>query len=430
MYQSRREAFLAKLPLNSVALFPSSEEVVRSRDTHYPFRQDSDLFYLTGFLEPESLLILSKAATGETRHLLLCRPKNELAEVWEGRRYGPLAAKEAFGIETGCIDALESELITALNQKETLVFASGTYAAFDARVHTCLQTLRLYPKRGYVAPTVQLDARPLIAQLRLFKDEAEQAVMRKACEISASGHVRAMQAAKPGMYEYQLEAELVYEFSKQGARFVGYNSIVGGGENGCILHYTDNASRIAQGDLVLIDAGAEYQGYTGDITRTFPISGQFSEEQRAIYQLVLDALYAACAQVVPGKTMNDALSAACRVLTEGLVQLGILKGELEELLQKNACKQYFIHGLGHWLGLDVHDVGAYQLEGAARPFAPGMVLTIEPGLYIPKGSPCDEKWWGLAVRIEDNLLVTDAGHDNLTSAVPKEIADIEALMAG
>ncbi|MFC4654797.1 Xaa-Pro aminopeptidase [Rheinheimera marina] len=429
IYQQRRDALLAQMPANSVALIPSAQELTRSRDTEFPFRQDSDLNYLTGFPEPESLLILSKAEHGESRHLLLCRAKDVLAEVWQGRRFGPEAAKSQFGLDTACIDQLDTVLLDALNKKQTLVYAEGTYAAFDAKVAETLKTLRLYPKRGYQAPTVQQDLRPLIAELRLFKDAAEQELMRKAGYISALGHRRAMQAAKAGVFEYQLEAHIVHEFAMHGARKVGYNTIVGGGENGCILHYTDNNDALRDGDLVLIDAGAEYQGYTGDITRTFPVNGKFSAAQAALYQVVLNAQYAACAAVKPGNSMNDAVAAAQRELTKGLLALGILQGELEQLIQDNACKQYFIHGLGHWLGLDVHDVGAYQKDGSARPFEPGMVLTIEPGLYIPTGSACDAKWWGLAVRIEDNLLVTRDGHDNLTEAVPKEVAQIEALMA-
>jgi len=430
LYQKRRDALLAQLPANSVVLVPAAEELTRSRDTEFPFRQDSDLNYLTGFPEPESLLILSKDEQGETRHLLVCRAKDPLAEIWQGRRFGPAAAAEQFGIATASHDELDSLLLQALNKKQHLVYAQGTYAAFDAKVAATLSTLRLYPKRGYVAPTVQQDLRPLIAEQRLFKDEAEQALMRKAGFISALGHSRAMRSAKAGLFEYQIEADIVHEFSMHGARRVGYNTIVGGGENGCILHYTDNNDALKDGDLVLIDAGAEYQGYTGDITRTFPVNGKFSPEQAALYQVVLNAQYAACAEVKPGRTMNDAVAAACLELTKGLLQLGILQGDLTQLLQDSACKQYFIHGLGHWLGLDVHDVGAYQLDGKVRPFAAGMVLTIEPGLYIPTGSPCDAKWWGLAVRIEDNLLVTAEGHENLTESVPKEIADIEALMAG
>ena len=429
IYSNRRERLLTSIPNNSVVLVPAAVELTRSRDTEYPFRQDSDFFYLTGFNEPDALLILSKDNSGDTASLLLCRPKDQLAEIWQGRRLGPEQAKAVLALDALPIAELENELLKALNQKTTLFYAQGTYAEFDAKVAATLATLRLYPKRGYVAPTVQQDLRSVTAEMRLFKDEAEIQLMRQAGTISAKAHKRAMQAAKAGVWEYQLEAHILHEFAMHGARFAGYNCIVGAGENGCILHYTDNSSQLKDGDLVLIDAGSEYQGYTADITRTFPASGKFSPEQAALYQVVLNAQYAACAQVKPGHKFKDALDAACLELTKGLLELGILQGELEQLLKDNACKAYFIHGLGHWLGLDVHDVGAYKLAGEERPFAPSMILTIEPGLYIPSGSPCDPKWWGLAVRIEDNLLVTAEGHDNLTELVPKEIAEIEALMA-
>ncbi|MCA1929602.1 Xaa-Pro aminopeptidase [Rheinheimera sp.] len=428
-YHNRRERLLTSMPDNSVALVPAAVELTRSRDTEYPFRQDSDFFYLTGFNEPDALLILSKDNSGNTASLLLCRAKDQLAEIWQGRRLGPEQAKAVLGLDALPITELDNELLKALNQKTTMLYAQGTYAGFDAKVAATLATLRLYPKRGYVAPTVQQDLRPVTAEMRLFKDEEEIHQMRQAGYISAKAHKRAMQAAKAGVWEYQLEAHILHEFTMHGARFPGYNCIVGAGENGCILHYTDNSSQLKDDDLVLIDAGAEYQGYTADITRTFPASGKFSPEQAAVYQVVLNAQYAACAQVKPGNKFKDALDAACLELTKGLLELGILHGELDQLLKDNACKAYFIHGLGHWLGLDVHDVGAYKLAGEERPFAPGMILTIEPGLYIPTGSPCDPKWWGLAVRIEDDLLVTAEGHDNLTDLVPKEIAEIEALMA-
>ena len=429
LHQNRRERLLTFIPNNSVVLVPAAVELTRSRDTEYPFRQDSDFFYLTGFNEPDALLILSKDNSGNTASLLLCRPKDQLAEIWQGRRLGPEQAKAELGVDALPVAELDTELLKALNQKTTLFYAQGTYAEFDAKVAATLATLRLYPKRGYVAPTVQQDLRPVTAEMRLFKDEDEIHQMRQAGYISAKAHKRAMQAAKAGVWEYQLEAHILHEFAMHGARFPGYNCIVGAGENGCILHYTDNNAQLKDGDLVLIDAGCELQGYSADITRTFPVNGKFSPEQAALYQVVLNAQYAACAAVKPGNSSKDTVAAAVFELTKGLLQLGILQGELEVLIAELACKKYFIHGLGHWLGLDVHDVGAYKLAGEERPFAPGMILTIEPGLYIPTGSPCDPKWWGLAVRIEDDLLVTAEGHDNLTELVPKEIAEIEALMA-
>lgn len=434
VYQQRRQQLLAQLPANSVLLLAANAELTRSRDTEFPFRQHSDLLYLTGFAEPDSYLLLSKNLDGSTAELLLCRLKDPLAEVWQGRRYGPQAATEVFGIPAAGNDTLAEQLLASINGKAVLVWSQGEHAGFDQQVFSTLSTLRQNPKRGYRAPELMQDARPLLAELRLHKDEHEIALMQQAGRISAQAHIAALQVCQPGMYEYQLEAVIKQHCAMQGAREMAYNTIVGGGENGCILHYTDNDAVLNDGDLVLIDAGCELHGYAADITRTFPVNGRFSAEQAALYQVVLNAQYAACAAVKPGNSSKDTLAAAMLALTEGLLALGILQGELATLLEQQAAKQYFIHGLGHWLGLDVHDVGAYKLPDAngdlqERPFAPGMVLTIEPGLYIPTGSACDSKWWGLAVRIEDDLLVIKDGHLNLTETVPKEIAAIEALMA-
>ncbi|MCT6700337.1 Xaa-Pro aminopeptidase [Rheinheimera sp. 4Y26] len=430
VYAGRRARLMAKLPENSVLLVSSATEITRSRDTEFAFRQDSDFNYLTGFPEPDALLILQKSASGEITELLLCRPKDELAEIWQGRRFGPEQAAQQFALPAVSNEQLTQEVQNALNQKTTLVYSQGLYSKLDDLVSSTLATLRNYPKKGYLAPSQQLDLRPIIAELRLFKDEAEIGLLQQACKISADAHKQAMRQCKAGMWEFQLEAIIRHHFAMQGAREPGYNTIVGGGENGCILHYTDNNAELQHGDLVLIDAGGELAGYTADITRTFPVSGKFSPEQAALYQVVLNAQYAACAAVKPGNSTKDTVAAAIFELTKGLLELGILQGELEALIKEQACKKYFIHGLGHWLGLDVHDVGAYKVNDVERPFEPGMVLTIEPGLYIPKGSACEQKWWGLAVRIEDDLLVIKDGHLNLTDTAPKEIAAIEALMAG
>lgn len=428
-YAARRQHLLAAMPMNSCAVIPSAREITRSRDTEFSFRQDSDFWYLTGFAEPDAWLLLHKASDGSSKQLLLCRDKDPLAEVWQGRRLGPDRCHAHLGIAGVSVSQLSEQLLSWVNGVSTVLWPLGLYNNVDEQLHQTLATLRLYPKRGYQAPHQLHDIRPLIAQQRLIKDEAEIAIMATAGAISARAHMRAMQSAARFQYEYQLEAEIRHQFAIEGARECAYNTIVGAGENGCILHYTENADRLHAGDLVLIDAGCELHGYAADITRTFPVNGRFSQAQAEIYQVVLNAQYAACAQVKPGHRMSDAVAAAHYELTKGLVALGILQGDLAQLLADNACKQYFIHGLGHWLGLDVHDVGAYKIDGHDRPFEPGMVLTIEPGLYIPAQSPCDEKYWGIAVRIEDNLLVIKDGHRNLTDTAVKEIADIEALMA-
>ncbi len=427
--QSRRQQLLAGIPNNSVVIVSAASEVIRSRDTDFPFRQDSDFFYLTHFPEPDALLVMEKSTDGVTSEQLFCRDKDAVAEVWQGRRFGPGMASTKFGIEARSLSELDDALLRACNQKAHLVFAQGLYPSVDEKLFALLATLRAQPKKGYVAPTQLIDLRPLIAELRLIKDAFEVEIMQAAGRISAKAHQRAMQRCASLQFEYQLEAEIRHEFAMQGARHCAYNTIVGAGENGCILHYTDNDAPLKAGDLVLIDAGCELQGYAADITRTFPINGKFSKEQAAIYQLVLDAQLAACAQVKPGNTSKDTLDAAIAVLTLGLLDLGILQGDFATLVAELACKKYFIHGLGHWLGLDVHDVGAYKIAGSDRPFEPGMVLTIEPGLYIPTGSDCDPKWWGIAVRIEDDLLVIKDGHVNLTDTAPKTISAIEAIMA-
>ena len=428
-YAKRRANLLAKCAPGTVIVHCAAAELVRSRDTEYPYRQDSDLWYLTGFPEPEAWLILTKNVDGSCTELLLCRPKDALAEVWQGRRFGPAQAAMQFGVPTLCHDVLEQELLQAMNGKHTLVFAQGLSSSLDQQVFATLSTLRNFPKRGYSAPAIMQDLRPLIAELRLFKDEDEIALMHQAGRISAAAHVQAMQHCAAGVYEYQLAAHIQHHCAIHGARQQAYNTIVGGGENGCILHYTDNNDVLKDGELVLIDAGCELAGYAADITRTFPVNGRFSADQAALYQVVLDAQLAACAAVKPGNSSRDTLASAINVLTSGLHLLGILQGDLASLIAEQACKKYFIHGLGHWLGLDVHDVGAYKIDDVERPFAPGMVLTIEPGLYIPSGADCDPRWWGMAVRIEDDLLVIKDGHLNLTDTVPKTIAEIEALMA-
>lgn len=427
-YHQRRAALLAQIENNSVVLICAAKEVTRSHDTEYPFRQNSDFFYYTGFPEPEAVLILTKDTAGHCNELLLCRDKDPVAEVWQGRRYGAKAACQHFAIATANLSELDTQLRQAVNGTEHLYYYQGHDTDFEQQLTELLISLRRTAKRGDKAPAVLHDLRPFSSEQRLLKDEAEISLMRQAAVISAEAHCRAMRYASAGCYEYQLEAEILHHFMLQGARFPAYNTIVGSGENGCILHYTENSSQIADGTLVLIDAGCELHGYAADITRTFPVNGRFNPQQAALYQVVLNAQYAACAAVKPGNSFADVTSAAVDELTKGLLALNILHGDLTQLITDMACRQYLIHGIGHWLGLDVHDVGAYKTAGQDRPFSPGMVLTIEPGLYIPSGSDTDEKWWGLGIRIEDNLLVTVDGHDNLTCHVPKEIADIEVLM--
>lgn len=433
VFVQRRQQLIAALKPGSVALLSAASEQSRSRDTEYPFRQHSDFWYYSGFNEPDALLIITNRADLPAVQLL-CREKDPAQEVWHGRRLGPAVAAEQLQLQAAALSEKSQLLQQAISGSTAVYLHLTENSALQQQVTEQMQYLKQREKRGDKAPSQLIDLAPVTAEKRLIKDQNEIAIMRRAGEISAEAHSRAMQLCRPGRFEYQLEAEILHHFAMNGARHPAYNSIVGSGDNGCILHYTANSSELKAGDLVLIDAGCELAGYAADISRTFPVSGKFSKAQAELYQLVLDAQYAACNAVAPGSNFAKVTAAAEQVLTEGLLGLGILQGELEQLISDKACKQYFIHGIGHWLGLDVHDVGAYKIAGAAgdmteQPFVPGMVLTIEPGLYIPAGSPTDRCWWDLAIRIEDNLLVTPEGHDNLTTGVPKEIEAIEQLMA-
>ncbi|CAM4372432.1 Xaa-Pro aminopeptidase [Pseudoalteromonas ostreae] len=426
-FKARRDRLLAMMEPNSVAIIPAASEVTRSRDTEYAFRQDSDFFYLTGFNEPDAVLVLCPSS--DTPSTLFCLNKDKLAEIWHGRRIGFEKAKKDYLFDQTCaLSELTEQLLNLVNGQQILFYAQGTYPQFDDKVWALLNTLRGAPKKGYKAPHTIKDIRGLVHEMRLFKSPAEVNIMRQACEISAQGHIRAMQFAKPGATEYQLEAELHHHYAMHGARHPAYGTIVGGGDNANILHYTANSDVLTDGDLVLIDSGAELQGYAADITRTFPINGQFSQPQAELYNIVLAAQAAAFTEVKPGGSLSKANKLAMTVLTQGLVDLGILQGELQELLDNQACKAFYMHGLGHWLGLDVHDVGDYKKDEKERPFEAGMVLTIEPGLYVSLDAQAPEQYKGIGIRIEDNLLVTEQGHENLTLSVPKSISEIEALM--
>lgn len=425
---ARREKLLSSMADNTVAIVPAAVEVTRSRDTEFAFRQDSDFFYLTQFPEPDAVLVLVKGETSKS--ILFCREKDKMAEIWCGRRIGPDRAKDEFGFdEAFTLNELDDNLIELVSGKTSLYYAQGTYAEFDNTIWSLLSKLRGAPKRGWKAPTAILDIRNTLHEMRLFKSDAELSIMAKAGEISAQGHIRAMKFAKPGATEYQLEAELHHHYAMNGARHPAYGTIVGSGDNANILHYTENSDVLNDGDLVLIDSGCELDGYAADITRTFPVNGKFTDAQTQVYELVLKAQLTALAMVKPGNTLKQVSNEVIRVLTTGLVELGILQGDVDTLIAEEAYKAYYMHGLGHWLGLDVHDVGEYKLDDKERPFEPGMVLTIEPGLYIANDSDAPEEYRGIGVRIEDDVVVTSEGHRNLTASVPKSIAEIEAIMA-
>jgi len=426
-FKARRERLLAQMDANSVAIIPAASEVTRSRDTEYAFRQDSDFFYLTGFNEPDAVLVLSN--NSDIPSTLFCLDKDKLAEIWHGRRIGFDKAKSDYLFDEAYpLSELNDKLVTMLTEKDAIYFAQGAYPSFDTKVFSLLGTLRSGTRKGLKAPGTIKEIRGLIHEMRLFKSPSEVNIMREGCEISARGHMRAMRYSHPGATEFQLEAELHHHYAMNGAPHPAYGTIVGSGDNANILHYTQNSDVLKAGDLVLIDSGCELQGYAADITRTFPVNGQFSEPQAALYSIVLKAQEVAFEEVKPGGFMSHANKRAMEVMTQGLLELGILTGDFDELMAKGACKEYYMHGLGHWLGLDVHDVGDYKQNNVERAFEPGMVLTIEPGLYISEDSNAPQQYKGIGIRIEDNLLVTETGHENLTLSVPKTINDIEALM--
>ena len=430
-FTRRRKKLMAMMDRQSIAIIPGAHEVTRSRDTEYPFRQNSDLFYLTGFEEPDAVLVLVPGRR-QGQVVLFCRERDPEMELWNGYRLGPEGADACLGIDDAFpIDDLDDILPGLIEGTQRIYYSMGHDDVFDQRVMGWVNQIRRLVRSGAAPPADFTDLAFLLHEQRLIKSAAEIRVMRKAGEISAAAHVRAMQECQPGRYEYHLEAAIQHTFSEHGARFPAYNSIVGSGANACVLHYTENASRMKAGDLVLIDAGCEYQGYAADITRTFPVSGQFSPEQKAIYDLVLEAQRAAIAKVRPGNTWNQPHDATVRVITRGLIKLGLLKGKERELIKAEAYRDFYMHRAGHWLGLDVHDVGDYRIDGRWRQLEPGMVLTIEPGIYIAAdNTKVAKRWRGIGIRIEDDVAVTETGCDVLTADVPKRADEIEALMSG
>lgn len=427
-FSTRRERFFEQMLDNSIAIFPANQELIRSNDTEFRFRQNSDFYYLCGFNEPDACLLLVKKDQQEST-ILFNRVKDKQAEIWQGIRLGQEAAPDALGVdEAYAIDDFEVKLTELLTDNESLYYPLFSGLSLDKAIENVLQKQRAKTRSGLITTNQFIDWRPMLHEMRLFKSEAEQQLMRKAGEISALGHIRAMQTCKPGMWEYQLQLEVEYEFAKQGTRDVAYNSIVAGGHNACILHYTENDQQLQDGDLVLIDAGAEYQGYAGDITRTFPVNGKFSPEQALIYQLVLDCQEYALAQFKPGISVLEVNKLVVTKMCAGLVDLGLLQGEVEQLVADEQYKQFYMHGLGHFLGLDVHDVGDSGSIEQPRALQAGMMITVEPGIYIGQDADVESRWKGIGVRIEDDVLITQTGCEVLTSLVPKSIQEIEALM--
>lgn len=428
-YARRRKALMAQMVPNSIAILPAAAVAIRNRDVEHVYRQDSDFQYLSGFPEPEAVIALIPGREhGE--YVLFCRERNPEREQWDGLRAGQEGAVRDFGADDAFpITDIDEILPGLIEGRERVYSAMGSNPEFDRRLMDWINVIRSKARLGAQPPNEFVALDHLLHDMRLYKSAAEVKVMRAAAEISARAHVRAMQACRAGLYEYSLEAELDYEFRKGGAKMPAYGSIVAAGRNGCILHYQQNDALLKDGDLVLIDAGCEIDCYASDITRTFPVSGRFSPEQKAIYELVLKAQAAAFAEIAPGKHWNHAHEATVRVITEGLVELGLLKGEVQALIDSEAYRAFYMHRAGHWLGMDVHDVGEYKVGGEWRVLEPGMALTVEPGIYIAADNQeVAKKWRGIGIRIEDDVVVTKQGCEILTSGVPRTVAEIEALM--
>lgn len=428
-YRTRREALMAQLPANAAVVLPGASLVTRSHDSEYAFRQNSDFYYLTGITEPDALLMLLPGReSGES--VVFCQDRDPTMEAWTGRRLGARGIEREHGIDQAFENADRDTLLAALLEGRELLYLPLADPSAQEIAEEAFAAAQAGLRRGGSPLKGWWDVSALIHAMRLIKSEAEIALLRHAAAVSAHAHVRAMRASRPGLCEYQLQAELEHEFVWQGASGPAYSTIVGGGANACVLHYIENRTALNDGSLVLIDAGAEFDLYAGDITRTFPVGGQFNAAQRALYQVVLDAQERAVGAVKPGATLVEIHQNVVKDLTAGLIALGILEGEVQARIDDESYRRFYLHSTSHWLGLDVHDVGTYRLdEQTPRPLEPGMVLTVEPGLYIPDEGDIPVAYRGMGIRIEDNLVVTSAGHENLTTGVPKQVDQIEALMA-
>lgn len=430
-FQTRRDRLAEQIGPNSIVIIETSPVAMRNRDADYKYRADSSFYYLTGFAEPEAVAVIETFGSDEAySYSLFCRERDRDMEIWHGYRAGVDGAVDDFEAdEAYAIDLLDEEILEKLLDKEKLFYRIGHRAEFDARVAKWIVDANGESRKGISAPAQLIQLDRILDEMRLHKDDKEIQLMQIASDISAQAHTQAMKVVQPGMMEYALEAELNYVFGKNGC-VPSYNSIVGGGENGCILHYVENNEVLNDGDLVLIDAACEYEFYASDITRTFPVNGQFNAEQKALYQIVLNAQIAAIDAVRIGNSYKEPHYVALRILVQGLLDLGIMQGELEQIIETKSFRQFYMHGTGHWLGMDVHDVGSYKQNGKWRTYEEGMVVTVEPGLYIaPDDETVDSKWRGIGIRIEDDIVATKEGPLVLTKNVVKSIEDIEALMA-
>lgn len=424
---AQRRASLLKQMQRGIAIIPTAPEVARNADTQYAYRHDSSFYYLSGFTEPEAVLVL--IAGDAPQSILFCREKNLEREIWDGHRYGPAAAREQFGFDAAySIDILEEKLTELMGNQPALFYPLGVDTAWDQRIFKIRNAVQAKARAGIHAPETLQDVRTLLNEMRLFKDQHELDIMRQAAAISTGAHKRAMHYTRPGQFEYQVEAELLHEFCSHGARQPAYTSIVAGGKNACVLHYVENNNLLNDGDLLLIDAGCELDGYASDITRTFPVNGKFSAAQKDVYQIVLAAQTAAIAVTLPGKLWHEPHQAALRVLAQGFIDLKLCNGSVDTVLESESYKKFYMHRTGHWLGMDVHDVGDYKIGPDWRPLQAGMVMTVEPGCYIRPADNVPQALWNIGIRIEDDVVITAKGNEVLTAAAPKTVADIEALM--
>ncbi len=443
-YNARRTKLISQMHAQGggVAIIPTAPEVRRNSDAEYPFRHDSYFYYLSGFTEPEAVVVLVVRKDGTSQSILFCREKNLEREIWDGYRYGPEAAANTFGFDAAFpVAALATEMPKLLADAPAIFYNHDHLTHYDQQLQDWLRSVRAMNRSGITTPGTIIDLHRLLDEMRLFKDADEIALMRRAGVISAEAHKRAMRISRPGLHEYVLEAEILHEFRRQGSQAPAYGSIVAAGANACVLHYSANNAEIKDGDLVLIDAGCEFDSYAADITRTFPANGKFTAPQKTLYEIVLASQTAALELTRTGQHYKAGHEAAVKVLAQGMLDTGLLSrdkvGSLEDVISSGAYKQFFMHGTGHWLGMDVHDVGQYRdltaphAEGTEKPYRtlqPGMVVTIEPGIYVRPAENIPEQYWNIGIRIEDDVLVTEKGYEIFTRDVPSSVADIEALM--
>jgi Xaa-Pro aminopeptidase len=430
IYAQRRTRLLEQMQ-RGIAVIPTAEEVARNGDTHYAYRHDSSFYYLTGFAEPEAVLVLIAGQGDDSppQSILLCREKNLEREIWDGYRCGPEAARERYGFDAAYpIAQLDDKLTELMGNQAALFYPLGFDAAWDQRLLKLRGAVQAKVRSGIRAPDEIRDVRALLHEMRLVKDGHELDIMRRAAVISTQAHRRAMRFTRANLFEHEVEAELLHEFCRHGARHPAYPSIVAGGANACVLHYVENNTRLRDGDLLLIDAGCEVAGYAADITRTFPVSGKFSAAQKDVYEIVLAAQAAAIAAACPGNHWDEPHNAALRVLAQGFIDLKLCHGSVDEVLENESYKKFYMHRTGHWLGMDVHDVGDYKVDDHWRKLQPGMALTVEPGCYIRPADDVPQELWNIGIRIEDDVAITVQGNEVLTEAAPKSVAAIEELM--